>query len=503
MLKNTSVSGGKVTSKITEENINEVSDLQFNRNSTVIIKNNTIYSLIMYKNQAEHGKWDIPPGNIYPMSSSKFLLHDNIGFYGSTGELSYTLSVGNQILKTSNKGYFTLKFSDSFTKDNELSYNSNIVDTINGQRVALSLSTVSSKVEWAVHDTMCDAVTPWSTGPIRKDGSPICVRLTLQPNADVTKVYKEFISKAKNRNDQNDPAIKDSHLIGAINNIFQTQRNFIKSNVYDDAKFQGGNGAYNCLAWSLQISDRWIDERNIKDEASAIDFYRTYGFEKDPMCGLHSHVALYCNVKQGRCVEHNGNYGYFMYTHAAANPSSGIDAWSSKFGGMFLLSHNGIDIFKNDSYGQDSICFSRKKGYDVALSLDTIAPLSVEHVDKLSKLVYHIPLETQETFNVLHNEWKTFCFEQPEIVLSSAMGSRAQGDAFDQMVKIGRADPDNILPLLLNKIADPEEFMSVVIYEAITGNTAVHLHSVQEQAIFHVNDWVEAQGSGNNNLIDI
>ncbi len=117
--------------------------------------------------------------------------------------------------------------------------------------------------------------------------------------------------------------------------------------------------------------------------------------------------------------------------------------------------------------------------------------ISPENMAKLQAAVDGVPIKTQETFNVLHNEWKTFCFEQPEIVLSSAMGSRAQGDAFDQMVKIGRADPDNILPFLLNKMADPEEFMSVVIYEAITDNTAVHLHSGQEQAIFHVNDWVE------------
>jgi hypothetical protein len=76
------------------------------------------------------------------------------------------------------------------------------------------------------------------------------------------------------------------------------------------------------------------------------------------------------------------------------------------------------------------------------------------------------------------------------ILISSHSKTRAQGEAFNELVAMGRANPKEIMPLLIQKLMDPAEFFAYNIYEGITkkySNCALPVH----QAHYYAVKWID------------
>jgi hypothetical protein len=110
-------------------------------------------------------------------------------------------------------------------------------------------------------------------------------------------------------------------------------------------------GIFNCVAWSLGITDRWVWPGN-----SLADFDRTYGrhgyrrlrtldYRRQP--GIEK-IVLFGQFKQGRALE---------CTHAARQASDGT--WTSKLGQLPLIRHLTPDALSGSSYGRPIAVFAR------------------------------------------------------------------------------------------------------------------------------------------------
>lgn len=110
---------------------------------------------------------------------------------------------------------------------------------------------------------------------------------------------------------------------------------------------------YNCIAWSIGVTDRWMWPKNPDafwpsivteaDELEAlIQLYLDKGYEKCESSELekgYGKVAIY--VKE---------YGP---THAALQLESG--QWTSKLGGSQDIKHDTLKVLEGESYGNATI----------------------------------------------------------------------------------------------------------------------------------------------------
>ena len=123
------------------------------------------------------------------------------------------------------------------------------------------------------------------------------------------------------------------------------------------AMVSGFNEGFNCIAWSIGVTDRWVwNEIDTNSDGTSslsefINFYAKHGYlptsnEKT------ADVALFA-LKQGE--------GYKV-THAAKKnkqyPNRNI--WLSKMGQGGVIEHKGLSVFKDSPYGTPIALFRRE-----------------------------------------------------------------------------------------------------------------------------------------------
>ncbi len=121
----------------------------------------------------------------------------------------------------------------------------------------------------------------------------------------------------------------------------------------------GFNNGYNCIAWSVGITDRWgwteIDTNydGTSSLAEFIRFYAKHGFTPTSSEN-EADVALFA-LKQGE--------GYKV-THAAKRNSKypNRDIWTSKMGQGGIIEHRGLSVFRNSPYGLPIVLFRKENG---------------------------------------------------------------------------------------------------------------------------------------------
>ncbi len=113
-----------------------------------------------------------------------------------------------------------------------------------------------------------------------------------------------------------------------------------------------GTSSYNCIAWSLGITNDWVwpgntmqafDKLNTKHgfhKMSKLDYQMQPGVEK---------VVLYGKTVNGRTV----------VTHQARQMTDGT--WTSKLGKMAVIRHANPDSLDGPDYGHPVAVYSRKR----------------------------------------------------------------------------------------------------------------------------------------------
>jgi type VI secretion system secreted protein VgrG len=114
---------------------------------------------------------------------------------------------------------------------------------------------------------------------------------------------------------------------------------------------QPGGGNYNCIAWSLGITDRWVWPG--KTVADFDKLNAKYGYKRLKTPDLRvargvDKIALYGLVKGGK----------WEATHQARQHTDGT--WTSKLGHLALIRHHTLDAVSGPTYGQAAYVYVRQ-----------------------------------------------------------------------------------------------------------------------------------------------
>jgi hypothetical protein len=205
---------------------------------------------------------------------------------------------------------------------------------------------------------------------------------------------------------------------------------------------------YNCLAWTLGITTSWIwpwSAPNVtKVEFDA--FYQSHGFTPagaGPIAvfGLNLHAM----------------------THASISGPGRGPRWESKCGAWLRIRHGLAEMEGGTLYG-DVVGFYSLSMAGTLEPQEALAKIGSMKTGKLSKAeltflktrVQQVSPELRKRFAEAYRNWREAC-DHPLIVISSNPVTRTQTPEFLELISLGA----EILPLLMEKLADPDEFFAL------------------------------------------
>lgn len=115
----------------------------------------------------------------------------------------------------------------------------------------------------------------------------------------------------------------------------------------------GTKGAYNCIAHSVKVYDRWVWPGT--HVADFDHLYRSRGYRRTPRLDFSFDPALEKVVLYAKA----GKHGEVECTHAARQLSDG--SWSSKLGSGPLIRHASPDSLDGSSYGRPIALYVRPR----------------------------------------------------------------------------------------------------------------------------------------------
>jgi hypothetical protein len=214
------------------------------------------------------------------------------------------------------------------------------------------------------------------------------------------------------------------------------------------------SGVYNCISWTVGVTDRWLWPGS--SLANFDLFYQGFGF-----------------VRAGDGPIAAWGHSPSNMTHGCVSGPGHGPRWESKCGGDLRIQH-GLDELVGSTYGR-VIAFYRK-----TLLLEArLTPMLEESMkDKTAKSYLtpaqrkilreqrnQIPEDVQAAFETAFRAWKDTWF-RGGLAISSDPHTRTVGKEFDALVAIG----PTILPLVIEALSDPENFLALQLYDAIQPN---------------------------------
>jgi hypothetical protein len=311
----------------------------------------------------------------------------------------------------------------------------------------------------------------WSGVNVR-DGWPLYVNFMIQWNPiTAPQLLQKYATQ--------DPASYWYKALQSERDCFYTGDSFNSSRPID-----GGIEAatyYNSVAWSIGRADRWYQDPLISS-GKARGFYTGNGYTEVTCNSGDAKIALYCvpdllDPKScGVYSDDKGPYkGTFTYTHAAVkNDNYG---WSSKFGSGWLLTQGSMNDISSEKcadkpeygwlhYGKPALCFGKGLGSIQKEQKVSLGEFSQNELMVLKREVDGVESSKKSAFEDVYKEWVDFCNTQYH--WSSVLDVCAQGEAFENLVHIGKERFEDIKPLLAEKLANPSHFLSSLLYEAIS-----------------------------------
>jgi hypothetical protein len=211
---------------------------------------------------------------------------------------------------------------------------------------------------------------------------------------------------------------------------------------------------YNCIAWTVGFVDRWLWPGG--SLAHFDTFYQGFGFVRasDGTIAAWGHSSS--NLTHG----------------SVSGPGHGL-RWESKCGGDLRIQH-GLDELVGSSYGR-VVAFYRKSQLLTAAFAAVLersmknkiaaSYLTAAQKKRLRQQRNAISTDLQAAFDAAFSSWKGTWFSGG-LAISSDPHSRIVGKDFDALVALGPA----ILPLVIEALADPDNFLALQLYDAIQPN---------------------------------
>lgn len=208
---------------------------------------------------------------------------------------------------------------------------------------------------------------------------------------------------------------------------------------------------YNCISWTVGVTNRWIWPGN-----SLADFdtlYRGFGF-----------------VRAGDGPIAAWGHSTSTMTHGSISGKGHGPRWESKCGGDLRIQH-GLRELVGSSYGR-VVAFYRKtralpSAYEAVQEepmrgKGTKSYLSPRQRHALAEQRAGVPQELRTAFETAFAAWKNTWFSGG-LAISSDPHTRAVGKEYDALIALGPA----ILPLVIEALADPDNFLALQLYDAM------------------------------------
>jgi len=221
--------------------------------------------------------------------------------------------------------------------------------------------------------------------------------------------------------------------------------------VTDEAKT-----VYNCLAWTLGITNAWVwpwgSREATKDELD--EFYAQHGFNPSTSGEI---AGLGPNPDK--------------YGHVSISGDGHGPRWESKAGSWLRIQH-GLGEMEGGTYGdvhrfytQAVVIFSEKDRGDslkILGVLDMLHELSEEERIILGKKVGAVDVRLRHEFEKRYSAWRA-TWGHPLIAVSSAPYHRTNSTEFLDLIALGR----DIVPLLMEKLSRNEDFFALQALERL------------------------------------
>jgi hypothetical protein len=208
---------------------------------------------------------------------------------------------------------------------------------------------------------------------------------------------------------------------------------------------------YNCISWTVAVTNRWVWPGNSLAEFDT--FYRGFGF-----------------VRAGDGTIAAWGLSTSSMTHGSITGPGHGPRWESKCGGDLRIQH-GLNELVSSSYGH-VVAFYRQGRNLPASYADALEDVMKEKLAKsylsaaqrraLNEQRERLPSALRATFEKAFAEWKDAWFSGG-LAISSNPHTRAVGKEYDALIAIGPA----ILPLVIDKLAEPENFLALQLYDAL------------------------------------
>lgn len=216
---------------------------------------------------------------------------------------------------------------------------------------------------------------------------------------------------------------------------------------------------YNCLSWTLGITNRWIWPGGTIQAFDAL--YNGAGFVR---AGTGPIAAWGSSLTQ--------------MTHGCISGTGHGPRWESKCGADLRIQH-GLNELVGASYGRVLAFYTPRRAANKGpekLSAEIRkmprrrSNVSRGNVSALKKEVAAIPEDVRHEFEVRYVAWRD-TWDAPHLMLSSDPGVSRFSKEFAEVAALG----PQVLPLVVAKLAEPNEFFALQLYDTLVGSGSLRV----------------------------
>ncbi len=229
---------------------------------------------------------------------------------------------------------------------------------------------------------------------------------------------------------------------------------FPSLNVNQAVVTDGPSLVYNCISWTVGATNRWLWPGSTL--ANFDTFYRGFGF-----------------VRSGSGPIAAWGHSTSNMTHGSVSGPGHGPRWESKCGGDLRIQH-GLGELVGSSYGRVVAFYRRGRALlaaneslvEVVMKEKTVKSyLSAAQRKALAQEREQILPELREAYESAFAAWKATWF-RGGLAINSNPHTRSVGKEYDALIAMGPA----IIPLVVESLADPENFFVLQLYDAIQAN---------------------------------
>lgn len=238
--------------------------------------------------------------------------------------------------------------------------------------------------------------------------------------------------------------------------------NFPNLNVNDIWVTDEQTPQYNCIAYSMGITYRWI---NPSSQLAA--FQNQYKNAKSWYAASYNYNVI-PRLAYNANVDGWGKSSFDM-THGSVVYSGTV--WESKLGQYLRITHSRQGLSGNaygnvlTSFEKTNRAYREMKNVAQYSKMDNIA-LSAQQLSRIRKLASLVNKQTQTAFEIAFSNWKKEWLSNPQTIISSNTHDAKKLDGYITLKSMGKA----IIPLVVNKLVEEDNFFALVLYDDLQQN---------------------------------